>query len=93
MHTEIRNQEEEFEMTAPTRGGFAILLPNGKLWREPIHIAEAPDSSAPDLWPTRERAQEALRNLMQAVIDLYGPTSYSPSVIQWTPASSKVVAR
>ncbi|MFC9999681.1 hypothetical protein [Nocardia sp. NPDC127526] len=96
-HIPIENQtdpipyrlaEEESAMNASK--GWAIRLPkdgpNGepRLWREPVHIAEAPHSTKPDVWPTKARAQEALDNLIEAVNDLYAPEDYQPRLVEWS---------
>jgi hypothetical protein len=62
--------------------GFAILLPDGRLWREPIRYAIDPHDGTPDIWPTRAKAIEAKNDIVKMVVGTYGARDYKPAVVQ-----------
>lgn len=65
-----------------TSRGWAILLPDGRLWREPIHYVTHPHDTTPDIWPTKAAAASAMRELVKLVSGTYGARDYMPSLVQ-----------
>ncbi|MEV0766557.1 hypothetical protein [Nocardia sp. NPDC050435] len=83
MNTEIHGRTAPQPENVDQRSGWAILLPGGRMWAEPVSLASNPAQRGPDVWPTQDRAQEALENLRRAVIETYDPTEFEPRLVRW----------
>ncbi|OBA54436.1 hypothetical protein A5789_22005 [Nocardia sp. 852002-51101_SCH5132738] len=69
--------------------GWAIKLPNGTYWHEPVTDAREVATDGPALYRTEAEATRMRNNIQRAVIDTYGPASYSPTVVPFVMSETK----
>lgn len=69
--------------------GWAIKLPDGKYWHEPVADATEAATEGPALYRTETDANRMRNNIARAVSDIYGAVGYAPTVVPFVMSESK----